>query len=205
MRQRRSALRGDLDQRHVLEPAAVVARLEAGLLESLGEVGDRLLLARRARRAALEVVGATASGSPAVSVASEICAAAGGPAGPARSRRRRARRAARAAGKRSGFKRTQGAPGVGSGGQRRRRPIGSDATPAQAGGRYALHRAAACCLCACNQGAYMFKRHDRSSLALLLAPAARRQEARADPRPASARAQVSSISTCRPTASASSI
>src|SRR5690606_33212038 len=47
---------GNLDQRHVLEPAAVVARLQPGALELLDQVGERLLLARRPRRAPLELV-----------------------------------------------------------------------------------------------------------------------------------------------------
>jgi hypothetical protein len=40
---------GDLDERHVLVPAAVIARLQARLLEVAGEELDRPLLARSAR------------------------------------------------------------------------------------------------------------------------------------------------------------
>jgi hypothetical protein len=46
-----------LDQRHVLEPAAIVAGLEARRLELLDQIGQRLGFARRARLAALELVG----------------------------------------------------------------------------------------------------------------------------------------------------
>jgi hypothetical protein len=46
------------DQRHALEKGAVVAgRLQAELAELLGQVGDGLGVARRAGRAAFELVG----------------------------------------------------------------------------------------------------------------------------------------------------
>src|SRR5690606_28109419 len=54
---RRHRLGGDLDQRDVLEPAAVVARLQPGFGESLGKISERLLLAWRPRGATLELVG----------------------------------------------------------------------------------------------------------------------------------------------------
>ena len=48
----------EADERHVLDVGAVgVAGLQAELAELLGQIGDRLLLARRARPAALELVG----------------------------------------------------------------------------------------------------------------------------------------------------
>ena len=54
--QHRAALERDLDQRHILVPAAVIARLEAGALEFMGEERDRAGLAVGARRAALKFV-----------------------------------------------------------------------------------------------------------------------------------------------------
>ena len=53
----RAALERDLDQRHVLGPAAIVARPKPGALEFPRQQGDCALLAFRPRRAALEVVG----------------------------------------------------------------------------------------------------------------------------------------------------
>ena len=48
---------GNLDQGHVLDPAAVVAGCKAGLLEFLDQIGDGLFLARGAGRTALELIG----------------------------------------------------------------------------------------------------------------------------------------------------
>ena len=55
--QRRDILGGDLDQRHVLEPAALVAGLESQLLELGGQQRQRLFLAHGAGRAAFIGVG----------------------------------------------------------------------------------------------------------------------------------------------------
>ena len=55
--QRRDVLRGDLHQRHVLIPAALVAGREARRGEPLRQIGDGLLLPRRARGAALIGIG----------------------------------------------------------------------------------------------------------------------------------------------------
>src|SRR5690606_11642949 len=48
---------GDLDHRHVLEPASLVSRLETRLLETLDDIGGGLFLAGARRLAALESVG----------------------------------------------------------------------------------------------------------------------------------------------------
>ena len=55
--QARTVLPGDFHRRHVLRPAAVVAGLEASGLELLDQVGNRLVLTRRAGRAAFKGVG----------------------------------------------------------------------------------------------------------------------------------------------------
>jgi hypothetical protein len=55
--ERRHVLAGDLDQRHVLEPVAIVAGLEARRLEALDDIGSGLVFGGRRRRATLEIVG----------------------------------------------------------------------------------------------------------------------------------------------------
>ena len=55
--QRRDILRGDLDQRDILEPAAIIAGLQAQLREFGREQRQRLLLARRSGRAPFIGVG----------------------------------------------------------------------------------------------------------------------------------------------------
>ena len=48
---------GNFDQWHILDPTSLIARLEAGLLELVDQIGDGLFLARSAGRTALELIG----------------------------------------------------------------------------------------------------------------------------------------------------
>ena len=56
-RQRRHVGGVDFHQRHVLEPAALIARLEARLLEALDDIGRGFVLGRRGRLAAFIGIG----------------------------------------------------------------------------------------------------------------------------------------------------